>query len=68
MKKCLTAVIVLFCVSFALYAQNRVTPQKPAKTTYFSVGMGTFIFNVPGLKPPPLGGQLSAVEKAGMLG
>jgi hypothetical protein len=26
-----------------------------------------FIFNVPGLKPPPLGGQLLAVEKAGRL-
>jgi hypothetical protein len=26
-----------------------------------------FIFNVPGLKPPPLGGQLLAIEKAGKL-
>jgi hypothetical protein len=42
-------------------------PHKRRSAYRYVAQFPLFIFNVPGLKPPPLGGQLLAIEKAGRL-
>jgi hypothetical protein len=45
MKKCLVVIISLFCVNFALFAQEGSAPSaKSGKMKFFSVNLGAFFF------------------------